>query len=312
MRISVVIPTHNRKEILKECLLALFGQDFKKSDYEIIIVDDGSTDYTPDFLKRMQKKSPVDFSFHVQKNSGQGVARNLAVKHAKGDIVLLIGDDIIATPQLLREHNRVHAAYPEENAAVLGFITWHPKIEITPLMRFMEKGGAIFGRFGGHQFAFDLLEGKETADYRFFYTSNISLKRPVLLNHKFDPWFSGYGWEDIELGHRLTKKIGLTLFYEPLAVAYHKHPMDFADFKARMRSIGRSVPLIAKKYPELGLLPSERKKNIWKLLARPVALSIFKSVWRDMYYYTLSKKYFLQGMRSGYNGKGGLKPDRQS
>lgn len=301
MKISVVIPTHNRQKILTQCLQALFEQDLKKSEYEIIVVDDGSSDETEDLLKKMQEKSPVDFSFYRQKNSGQGVARNCGIAQARGEIILLIGDDIIATHQLLREHLCMHERHPEESAAVLGFITWHPKLSITPLMKFMERGGAIFGRFGGHQFAFDLLEGKEHADYRFFYTSNISLKRSVLVQHKFDPWFSGYGFEDIELGYRLTQKMGLNIYYEPMAIAYHDHPMNTNQFEQRMKDIGRSVASISKKYPELALAPSARKIGVFKFLGNAFVLRLIKLLWQNLYFYALSKKYFMEGLEAGYN-----------
>ena len=85
--------------------------------------------------------------FFLQPNQGQGVARNKGIQEAQGGIILLIGDDIIATPQLLKEHDRTHKNHPEENAACLGFITWHPKLNPTPLMEFMERGGAVLGRF---------------------------------------------------------------------------------------------------------------------------------------------------------------------
>ncbi len=301
MRFSIVIPTYNRSEKLKECLKALFDQDYPKKEYEIIVVDDGSTDNTPQLLKKMQKLSHVPLYFFLQPNQGQGVARNKGIQEAQGGIILLIGDDIIATPQLLKEHDRTHKNHPEENAACLGFITWHPKLNPTPLMEFMERGGAVLGRFGGHQFAFDLLEGKETADYNFFYTSNISLKASLLKKFKFDPWFSGYGWEDIELGYRLTRSAGLTLYYEPNAIAFHDHAMTMEDFVARMRNIGRSSRIINKKYPELNKMPSNRKQTIFRILSHPLAIKFFKLFGRNFGFYALSKKYFLEGLNEGYN-----------
>ncbi len=303
MRFSVVIPTHNRSEILSECLLALFRQDFDLGQFEIIVVDDGSQDNTQEVLQKLQKKSPVNLTFFHQSNQGQGVARNKGISKATGDIILLLGDDIIATPALLKEHDRTHHFHPEENAAVLGFITWHPKLVVTPLMKFMEQGGAILGRFGGHQFAFDLLKGRRTADYRFFYTSNISLKRSLLLEFKFDPWFSGYGWEDIELGYRLTKQAKLTLYYEPAAIGYHDHMMNDAQFKNRMHSIGLSSHRIQERYPELGNIPSGKKRFIFKMMSHPLSLRVFKTMNRNLYFYALSKKYFLEGLEEGYNRK---------
>ncbi|MBI2638453.1 glycosyltransferase family 2 protein [Candidatus Peregrinibacteria bacterium] len=303
MRFSVVIPTYNRSEILSQCLQALFTQDFDKSQYEIVVVDDGSQDATQETLKKFQKKSPVPLKFFHHKNCGQGVARNRGIVEALGEIILLLGDDMIAAPQLLKEHDRMHRRHPEGNAAVLGFITWHPKLAVTPLMRFMEQGGAILGRFGGHQFAFDLLRGKHVADYRFFYTSNISLKRSLLAKFKFDPWFSGYGWEDIELGYRLTKEAGLVLYYEPAALAYHDHMMNELQFINRMRSIGRSCHGIQEKYPELQRMPSQKKQLIFKMLSNPISLGFFKRLNRNLYFYALSKKYFLEGLKQGYNKK---------
>lgn len=301
MRFSVVIPTYNRSEKLKNCLKSLFEQDYPKSKFEIIVVDDGSQDDTQAVLEKMQKNSPVVLrSFH-QQNKGQGVARNKAIEEAKGEIILFLGDDIVATPSLLKEHDRTHKFHPEENAAVLGFITWHPKLEITPLMRFMERGGAILGKFGGHQFAFDLLKGKRIADYRFFYTSNISLKRSLVERFKFDPWFSAYGWEDIELGYRLTKQAGLTLYYEPGAMAYHDHMVTYDQWANRMKDIGRSSLVIHKKYPELRKVPSPKKLFVFRAISHPVAIALMKPISRNLYFYALSKKYFLEGLVEGYN-----------
>lgn len=303
MRISVVIPTYNRSEKLKACLNALANQNFDKSQYEVLVIDDGSQDNTQEILKKNQRRFPVPLRIFSQPNQGQGVARNRGIEEAHGDIILFIGDDIIVTSEFLKEHDRLHRWYPEENAAVLGFITWHPKLCVTPLMKFMERGSVILGRFGGHQFAFDLLKGKLKADYRFFYTSNISLKRSLLLKYKFDPWFSGYGWEDIELGYRLTKQAGLILYYQPQAIAYHDHVITDQDFISRMRDIGRSSHFIHNKYPQLGKIPSDRKQMIFRILSHSLSLKFIKMLHRNLYFYALSKKYFLEGLKQGYNKK---------
>lgn len=301
MRFSIIIPTYNRIDKLKACLKALADQEYDKKQFEVIVVDDGSCDNTARVLKRMKSQYPVPLKLLFQKNCGQGVARNTGVEQTEGEITLLIGDDIIATSQLLREHDRIHKLHPEQNAAVLGFITWHPKLKLTPLMKFMERGKAFSGRFGGHQFAYDLLEGREKADFRFFYTSNISLKTGLLKRFKFDPWFSGYGWEDIELGWRLTEKAGMILYYAADAIAYHDHPMTMETFQARMFSIGESIHKIHKKYPRLGLFPSERKQAFFRFVSSPFGLTVFRLLNKNLFFYALSKKYFLQGLRQGYN-----------
>lgn len=303
MRFSVVIPTHNRSEKLQQCLDALFAQEYSKKEYEIIVIDDGSQDDTQQVLKKLQKKSPVPLHIFSQENQGQAVARNKGIEAAQGEIILLIGDDIEVSSPLLKEHDRIHLLHPEESSAVLGFVTWHPKLVITPLMRFMERGGAVLGRWGGHQFAYDLLQGREVADYRFFYTANISLKRSLLTRFKFDPWFSGYGWEDIELGYRLSKEASMKLYYAPEAIAYHDHPMSEEQFIHRMRAIGLSTHSLGVKYPELGAVPSPRKQRIFSILSHPITLALVRPLSKNLYYYGLSKKYFLEGLKKEYNNK---------
>jgi glycosyltransferase involved in cell wall biosynthesis len=316
MQISVVIPTYNRARTLKECLEALFRQDIAHEDFEIIVVDDGSTD---DTRKTVEKAAGVDANvhYHHQKNSGQGIARNLGISHAKGKIIVLIGDDIIATPSFLSEHMRYHLRHEAENEAVLGFTEWHPHLTLTPFMKWLTNGSSILGKFGGHQFAYEKLEGKESADYNFFYTSNISLKRSLLVKHKFDPIFSGYGWEDIELGYRLQKEVGLKLFYNKKAVAWHDHAMDESGLKTRMRNIGKSAWVINDKYPELKKVPGEFKRGVFRLLANPVSIwcarllrNVSQGRWSGLYYYALSKKYFIEGLNTGRGA--GMKSGRRT
>ena len=107
-------------------------------------------------------------------------------------------------------------------------------------MEWLTDGSSVMGMFGGHQFAYEKLESKKFANYNFFYTSNISVKRSLLMRNPFDTRFSSYGLEDIELGYRLTKKEGLILHYNPKAIAYHNHPMDEKGLADRMRNIGKS------------------------------------------------------------------------
>ena len=166
-------------------------------------------------------------------------------------------------------------------------------------MSWLTNGSSVFGKFGGHQFAYEKLEGKDEADYNFFYTSNISLKRSLLDKYPFDPSFSGYGWEDIELGYRLFLREGLRLYYNPLAAGYHDHLMTEASLANRMRNIGKSAWVFHKRYPELGKVPSVFKKLVFQIFAFAPVILFFKLVNRNFYYYALSKKYFLEGLKEG-------------
>jgi glycosyltransferase involved in cell wall biosynthesis len=303
--VSIIIPTHNRAGILKESIEKLINQDYPKNLYEIIVIDDGSTDTTKEVIENAAKNSPVSIKYFFQKNQGQGIARNFGLRYAQGKIIIFGQDDILVLSDFIKQHVRFHTKYPQENVAVLGFIAWDPRLQITPFMDWLTNGSSVLGKFGGHQFAFEKLQNKQTADYNFFYTSNISLKASLIKKNPFDSRFSSYGWEDIELGYRLTKNFGLVIYYNPSAVGYHSHPMDESSLAARMKQIGASAHLIHSKYPELNKVPSRFKKFMFFLISNPISLSILKKIreisndkYSTFYFYALSKKYFLEGLNS--------------
>lgn len=305
MFFSVVIPTYNRAEILKLTLEALFNQSVKKVDYEVIVVNDGSTDNTVDVVRSFQKKNK-NLIYLRQTNQGQGVARNKGIRRASGKVIVLIGDDIIPTHDFLYEHQKYHYMHPEENAAVLGFTAWHPELRVNNFMKWMVNGSSVFGLFGGHQFAYEKLAGKKLADYHFFYTSNISMKKSLMRKYPFDPTFAGYGWEDIELGYRLEKEAGLKLYYNSWAVGYHHHYMDEKSLPGRMEAIGYSSWIFHRKYPRLGKVPGFAKMLVLGIISSSLVLGWFQFLKNlsggkihNFYYYLLSKKYFLKGLQKG-------------
>jgi glycosyltransferase involved in cell wall biosynthesis len=307
MKISVIIPTYNRAQILTRCLKAFEQQTMPLEDFEVIVVNDGSKDNTHKVLQRFKRKK-LNLTTLKQKNAGQGAARNRGLRKAKGKVILLLGDDMFPSPDFLKEHWKTHEQNPEPQVAVLGLIKWHPELDINPFMQWMTNGSSILGKFGGHQFAYEKLERGENPDFNFFYTSNLSLKRSFLGNNPFDLDFSRYGWEDIELGYRLEKEKGMIMKYNAKAVGHHYHPMDESGLGKRMEMIGRSAHIIDKKYPELNKVPGLSKKIILTLLSNPISLFIIKITnWltrgklQAFYYYALSKKHFLKGVKLGYN-----------
>lgn len=305
MFFSVVIPTYNRADTLKMALDAFYDQSMEEIDYEIIVINDGGTDHTAKVVREF-RKTHKNLRYFRQKNLGRGPARNKGIKAAKGRIVLLGQDDIIPTHDFLYEHQKFHYLHSEENAVVLGFTAWHPELKVNNIMRWMVDGSSLFGRFGGHQFAYEKLKGKELADYNFFYTSNISIKREFLLKFPFDPDFGAYGWEDIELGYRMQKEAGMKLYYNSWAVAYHYHPMDEKSLPKQMMDIGSTAMVFDKKCPELSKVPGFWKGLILKLIGSwPVIKVLGLIKWLsgekryNLYYYALSKRYFLKGLKLG-------------
>ncbi len=243
MELSVIIPTYNRKNILKKCLNALFGQTYPGFEFEIIVIDDGSTDGTESIVKEIMEKSPVGLKYFKQENKGPAAARNAGIKNANGKIILFIGDDIISSPTLIEEHIKYHKQYLDEKIAVLGYVTWSKDIKITSFTEWLGESGAQFG--------YSLINDPENVSYRFFYTSNVSVKREFLLKHGlFDEDFPYAAMEDIELAYRLTGK-GFKIVYNSMAVGYHEHIIDQSSFVKRSELVGRAMAIFHQMHPEL-------------------------------------------------------------
>jgi GT2 family glycosyltransferase/radical SAM superfamily enzyme YgiQ (UPF0313 family)/thioredoxin-like negative regulator of GroEL len=253
-QITVVIPTYNRRAILKKTLLAFAAQTLAPDLFDVIVADDGSDDDTLVMLQ--QFKAPFVLRALALPHRGANAARNEAIRQARGEIILITGDDMIPEPALAASHLKFHRQHPSESDALLGFIDWSPEIAVTPFMKY------IVSPEGGQQFAFHEVRAGR-ADFRLFYTSNLSLKRSLL--HKqptlFDPDFTYPAYDDIELGYRLERQ-GLTLHYDRQAVTTHYHPMTARDFAHRQRQAGRMAVILARKHPEL----DERLLSIQEIL----------------------------------------------
>ena len=105
MFFSVVITTYNRADILRMTLSAFYNQSMDERDYEIIVVDDGSSDHTDKVVDEFKRKHK-NLKLVRQKNAGQGVARNRGIAMARGKIIVLGQDDIVPTRDFLYEHQK--------------------------------------------------------------------------------------------------------------------------------------------------------------------------------------------------------------
>ena len=209
MFFSVVIPTYNRKPILEKCLRALETQHLKPNSqvkqYEIVVVDDGSTDNTIAWLTDHQTEFPHVRLFQ-QNHQGPAAARNLGVEQAKGDTIIFIDSDLVVTEQFLQAH-----------ADALT----HAKKQLNSDRVF------TYGRvINTCNFDDPTSEPFKVTDFSaaYFATGNVAIDRKWLEQAGlFDTRFQLYGWEDLELGVRL-KHLGLKLVKCPEAVGYHWHP----------------------------------------------------------------------------------------
>jgi GT2 family glycosyltransferase/radical SAM superfamily enzyme YgiQ (UPF0313 family)/tetratricopeptide (TPR) repeat protein len=241
--VSVIIPTYNRRDILRKTLLALSSQTVTPDLFEVIVVDDGSSDDTMTMLQKWE--APFQLRVFSQSHGGPNVARNFGLQQAKSWIVLYTGDDMVPGPSFLEGHLKFHKQHEDIRQAMLGLIEWSPELTVTPLMHF------ITSPEGGQQFAFHRVKDG-MADFFNFYTGNISLKREFLCQEPgpFDTDFTYPAYDDTELAYRLTRR-GMKLHYKPQAVTYHHHHMTSKGFAYRQRNAGRMAHTLVRKHPEL-------------------------------------------------------------
>ena len=242
MRASVVIPTFNRLRELQRVIAAVENQERPSGDeIEIVVVDDGSTDGTPDWLRTVA--GWPGFTALQQANSGPARARNRGVEAARGEIILFLGDDTEPQPGWLLAHLEEHRLFGGEGPlAVLGYTSFPPEVD-SPFLRWINEYGAQFGYL--------LIDSPRSVPFNFFYTSNISLGRSLLMRLRgFREDFPAAAWEDIEFAYRAGKE-GLHLRYQPRARTLHHHRIRPRTFCRRQRTSGRSAAIFASLHPEL-------------------------------------------------------------
>ncbi len=239
--IGIIIPTCNRSSALVSCLQHLERQSC--SDFEVVVVDDGSTDDTLERLDEYRKNSPLQLRVIRQENSGPARARNQAIAQLRSPICLMIGDDIFASPEFVHSHLIAHEKKPQKQLAVVGLTRWSDSGQtVTPFMRWLEDSGV--------QFSYkDLLEGAKP-DWKHFYTSNLSVKTELLREFPFNESFRKAAAEDIELGYRIHRSCGLEVEFQPEALAHHLHPTDFRQACRRNITVGASMRLFDELWPD--------------------------------------------------------------
>ena len=208
MYISIIIPTYNRLPILRKCLTALEKQTLAPNiiqEYEIILVDDGSTDNTLEWIAENKTNFP-HLTTLQQNHQGPAAARNLGIEKAQGDTIIFIDSDLVVTEKFLQSHADALISRTE-------------KIKSDRIFTY----GAVINTCN---FDNPTSEPYKITDFSaaYFATGNVAIAKKWLEKAgKFDTQFHLYGWEDLELGVRL-KKLDLKLIKCPEAVGYHWHP----------------------------------------------------------------------------------------
>jgi GT2 family glycosyltransferase len=241
--VSVVIPTFNRRHQLERTLEGLAAQTGLEHDLEVIVVSDGSTDGTDEWLR--SGAAPVPVSACFQPNSGPAAARNRGVAAATGALVLFLDDDVVPTPELVHTHVLHHRSL-DDDLVVVGPMRTPDDATLSPWVKWEQQ--MLYKQYDA------MLRGDWSATPRQFYTANASLARRHLESTGgFDPTFRRA--EDVELAYRLADA-GLTFTFVPEAVVLHYAERSFSSWRANASAYGHNDVIFSRDQQQAWLLDS--------------------------------------------------------
>lgn len=238
--LSALVCTFNRAGLLRGTLESLCNQTLPRDLFEVVVVDDGSSDRTREVVAEFSSRLPLVASF--QRNAGLASARNHALYLSSGEIALLVDDDDLADPGLLERHLEAHRRHPGPHVAVLGHTRLAPALAADPLMHFVTE-------VGGFLFSYPTVKQGVELDFSHFWGGRSSCKRAFLMEHGvFNPVFR-FGCEDIELAFRLSRQ-GFKVVYEASAVSVMVRGIDFDGFCRRLYRQGQSNMVFSRLHPD--------------------------------------------------------------
>ncbi len=244
MRATIQLCTYNRAALLERVLDACFEQSVPNDAYEVVVVNDGSSDATPDVIERARAHATCAFHVIDQRNLGLAKGRNAGIARASGERIIFIDDDVLPLPNFVEEHLRSHRSRP------LAIV----------------RGGAI------NVESFNDLPPPiwRVKDYsgNFFWTTNVSVPLATIRAiGGFNETFSEYGWEDIDVGLRLRFG-GVKAIFNKHALVYHWKPRPRSGNVEKMvrqaRAQARTAVQLIKIHPHwraflaTGINPAQR------------------------------------------------------
>lgn len=229
IRATIQLCTYNRAGLLAHVLDACFDQTVAEDAYEIVVVDDGSSDDTPAVIEAARRRATCALTVVTQANAGLARARNAGIARAIGERIVFIDDDVLPLPNFVAEHLRAGAAHPE--AIVRG-----GAIEVRDLDDLPPPIWTIKNYSGNY-----------------FWTTNVSVPLATIRAiGGFDESFSEYGWEDIDVGLRLRAR-GVRAVFHSSALVYHVKPCPrtggVAKMIAQARAQARTAVRLVRRHP---------------------------------------------------------------
>jgi GT2 family glycosyltransferase len=235
--VSVLIPSYQRREPLRRALLSLAAQSAAPAEYEVIVSIDGSTDGSEEMVASLEV--PYGLRATAGPARGRAGACNAAVELARGEILIVLDDDMRASHRFVDRHRSHHP--PGSHRCVVGAAP----IELDAASPRAARHARA--KFNAH------LERLAQPDHEFtardFYSGNASLRAEVLREvGGFSESFAVYGNEDVELSLRL-RQAGVELSYDPEALAVQAYEKDLRDLAQDTTEKGRTAVILARTHP---------------------------------------------------------------
>jgi GT2 family glycosyltransferase len=267
--LSIVVPTVDRRESVLRLLRALETQTVPPSDFEVIVVVDGSADDTAEAVDAY--RAPFALRHLSLPRSGLASARNAGARAAGAPIVQFLDDDMEPAPGMVAAHLARHRQ--GDAVGVVGAAPIVVPPAASPVVHYRARG---FARKLER-----LAARRDQLAFNDVYGGNVSIVREAFLAAGgYDETFRVYGHEDYELSLRLTRA-GHRFVYSPDALANQYYDKSLRGLAADVQSEGRTAVLFARKHPEvlasLGLGRFRHRSRVAQIrLGAIIALSLLR------------------------------------
>jgi glycosyltransferase involved in cell wall biosynthesis len=257
-QVSVVIPTYQRRDSVARVLRALTNQKYPPAQFEVIVSIDGSDDGTGEMVEAFD--TPFALKAIRQPKLGRAAACNAGIRAARGDLIILLDDDMEPAPEFLANHSRAHSDGSRRGVLAAVPVVVEPKSP--PVVKYVASSFEVHLK--------KLSQPKREIGIRDFYSGNFSIRKDLLIEvGLFDEGFRSYGNEDGELAIRL-REAGIQLTYCADAVARQHYEKDFAALAHDKMAQGRTSVECAMRHPDvvphLRIGTYRRGSRKWRLI----------------------------------------------
>lgn len=237
--VSVIVPSHQRRESLLRLCAALGKQSTPASTFEVVVAIDGSTDGSAEALAGLTP--PYSLHVVVQENRGRAAAVNAAISGASGALLILLDDDMEPSHRFVESHLRAHEGHGR--CGVIGAVPMAVDRHMSAASRYVAE------KFNRH--LSNLAKLGRPGRLTDFYSGNFSLRRELMIElGGFEESFREYGNEDLELAYRMSRS-GVEIVFDVDAWALQHNDKSFSALARDSIAEGRTAVHFARLHPDV-------------------------------------------------------------